>query len=156
MGECFGLSVKTSSKFMFIVKMLVYAFLYGLFIINIIDLTIKVFAWYHIFLIMLYFFPFIIVCLILGFDDWELLVGLGLLASLMNDLFYGVIGNILFHTNYDLSEWFMNQLGFNDGKYLFTFMGGLFTLKVTSLIMGLSIYARIMLVYAVLYKWWKE
>jgi len=156
MGECFGLSVKTSSKFMFIVKMLAYAFLYGLFIINIIDLTTKAFAWYHIFLIMLYFFPFIIVCLILGFDDWELLVGLGLLSSLMNDLFYGVIGNILFHTNYDLREWFMNQLGFNDGKYLFTFMGGLFTLRVTSLIMGLSIYARLVLVYAVLYKWWKE
>jgi hypothetical protein len=50
----------------------------------------------------------------------------------------------------------MNQLGFNDGKYLFTFMGGLFTLKVTSLIMGLSIYARLVLVYAVLRKWWKE
>jgi hypothetical protein len=136
--------------------MLVYAFLYGLFIINIIDLTIKVFAWYHIFLIMLYFFPFIIVCLILGFDDWELLVGLGLLSSLMNDLFYGVIGNILFHTNYDISEWFMRQLGFEEDRYLFTFMGGLFTLKVTSLIMGLSIYARLVLVYAVLYKWWKE
>jgi hypothetical protein len=141
---------------MFIVKMLVYAFLYGLFIINIIDLTIKVFTWYHIFLIMLYFFPFIIVCLILGFDDWELLIGLGLLSSLMNDLFYGVIGNILFHMNYDISEWFMRQLGFEGDRYLFTFMGGIFTLKVTSLIMGLSIYARLVLVYAVLYKWWKE
>jgi hypothetical protein len=74
----------------------------------------------------------------------------------MNDLFYGPVGNILFHTNYNLREWFMNQLGFNDGKYLFTFMGGLFTLRVTSLIMGLSIYARLVLVYAVLYKWWKE
>ncbi|MGB9614361.1 MAG: hypothetical protein ACPL3B_02525 [Fervidobacterium sp.] len=152
-----NLSVKKSGRFSFIVKMLIYSFFYGLFVINIIDLTTKSFWGYHLFLVSLYFFPFITVVLILGFDDWELLFSLGLLSSLMNDLFYALIGNIFFHIDYNLREWYLQQLGFMGDKYLgWDFNGGFFTIPVTSILMGVSIYARIILVFIILRKWWSE
>ena len=150
------LKIEGTSKAELIIKMLIYAFIYGLFMINIIDLTVKTFWGYHIFLILMYFFPFFIACLILGFDDWELLASLGLLSSLMNDLFYAPIGNIFFHINYDLREWYAWQLGFGGASVKWYFQGGFFTIPVSSILMGLSIYARIALVYVILRKWWTE
>ena len=143
-------------KIKFIAKMLLYSFFYGLFVINVIDLTVKSFWGYHLFLIMLYFFPFLIVCLIIGFDDWELLAGLGLLSSLMNDCFYAYVGNAFGWTKYDLVKWTLWQLGFYGLDVKWHFNGGFFTIPVSSLLMGLSIYARIIFSYLVLLKWWRE
>jgi hypothetical protein len=137
-------------------KLILYSFAYGFFIVNIVDLTTKGFPWYHIFLTLLYFYPFLIVCLMSGFENWELLAGLGLASSLMNDLFYAVVSNILFHGGYNLQEWFIQQLGFRGLRVLFNFQGGFFTFPVTSLLMGVSIYARAALVTALLWKWWRE
>ena len=145
-----------TEKILFTAKMLAYSFVYGLFIINIIDLTTKIFPGYHLYLTTLYFFPFIIVCLTIGFDDWELLMGLGILSSLMNDLFYAPIGNIIGWTNYNLTEWYKWQLGLYGLDVKWYFNGGIFTIPVSSILMGLSIYTRIVIAYLVLLKWWKE
>jgi hypothetical protein len=151
-----SLKIEGRSRLELIIKLLAYSFIYGLFMINVIDLTIKGFWGYHIFLIMMYFFPFLIACLILGFDDWELLAGLGLISSLMNDLFYAPVGNLFFSLKYDLLEWYVWQLGFCGLNVKWCFNGGFFTIPVSSLLMGLSIYARIILAYLVLLKWWRE
>jgi len=82
----------------------VYSLLYGLFVINILDLTVRGFWGYHLFLILLYFLPFLAVGLVVGFEHWKLPLGLGLLTSLMNDLFYGFIGNALGWTHYQLKQ----------------------------------------------------
>lgn len=147
---------KEEDKTVFIVKLLLYSFVYGLFIINVIDLTTKGFWGYHLFLIACYFAPFVIVCLIIGFDDWELLMSLGLIASLMNDLFYAPIGMILFGRKYDLVEWYLWQLGFYGLDTKWWFDGGFFKIPVSSILMGLSIYARIIISYLTLLKWWRE
>jgi hypothetical protein len=152
-----SLVLKRSKKLSFIIKLLLYSFIYGFFVINIIDVTTRSFWGYHLFLVTLYFFPFIIVVLILGFNDWELLFGLGIISSLMNDLFYAVISNVLFHANYDLVSWFLQQLGFYGNRDLgWSFNGGFFRVEVTSLLMGASIYARVLFAYLVILKWWIE
>jgi hypothetical protein len=150
------LKIEGTSRLELVLKLLAYSLLYGFFVINVVDLTTKGFTWYHWFLIALEFFPFLVVCLTIGFDDWELLASLGLLSSLMNDLFYAVVSNALFHGSYDLQEWFIQQLGFRGSRVIFHFQGGFFAFPVTSLLMGLSIYARIALIYILLRKWWLE
>jgi hypothetical protein len=90
------LSAEEINKSSLLVKLLIYSFTYGLFIIDIIDLTTMKFWGYNLFLILLYFIPFLIICPIFGFNDWELFIGLGLLSSLVNDLSYTLIGNIFF------------------------------------------------------------
>jgi hypothetical protein len=152
------LRAEEANKLSLIVKLLIYSFMYGLFVINIIDLTIIKFWGYNIFLIILYFIPFLIICPIFGFNDWELFIGLGLLSSLVNDLSYALIGNIFFHMHYNLLDWIIFQLGFygSDGKYCWVFDGGFFKFQITSIIMGLSIYVRAVIVYLLLYKWYKK
>jgi hypothetical protein len=130
--------------------------LYGLFVINILDLTVRGFWGYHLFLILLYFLPFLAVGLVVGFEYWRLLLGLGLLTSLMNDLFYGFIGNALGWTHYQLKQWMAWQFGFYGTEVKWYFNGGFFKIPVSSLLMGTSIYARIVAVYFLLRGWWKK
>jgi hypothetical protein len=52
----------------------------------------------------------------------------------------------------DLHEWYSFQFGFKGLQDSWTFNGG-FTFPVTSLLMGLTVYARTALTYALLMKW---
>jgi len=88
-----------------------------------------------------------------------LLLSMGFLASLMNDLFYCPVGMVLFGRKVDLAEWYLWQAGFRGFKGLdvkWTFNGGFFTVPVSSFLMGLTIYARIAATALLCYKWWRE
>jgi hypothetical protein len=94
-----------------------------------------------------------VICLILGWKNWDLFLALGLLSSLMNDLFYAPMSNYFFGGSYNLSEWFLQQLGFRGNIVIYHFQGGFFTFPVTSWLMGLSIYLRILLIFFLLRNW---
>jgi hypothetical protein len=144
---------ESKNKLRLLVKFLIYSLIYGLFFINIIDINIRSFFWYHWVLIFLEFLPFLVICLILGWKNWDLFLALGLLSSLMNDLFYAPMSNYFFGGSYNLSEWFLQQLGFRGNIVIYHFQGGFFTFPVTSWLMGLSIYLRIVLIFFLLRNW---
>jgi len=137
-------------------KLLIYSVLYGVFSINYIDLVVpgSNVPGYHLWLLIAYFAPFIPLLLLFGFEDWELVGGLGLTASLMNDIFYYPTGMLLLRTSVNLSEWYLFQFGFKGFDVWWSFNAGFFTIPVTSLLMGLTIYLRIGIVVALIYKWW--
>ena len=65
-------------------------------------------------------------------------------------------GDLLFGFHVQLLPWLAGQLGFDGDMVLFTFQGGLFTIPVTSYLMGLVVYLRIIFVVAILYQWWRR
>lgn len=136
--------------------LLIYFIFYGVFIINVIDLNILSSGWFHIFLILLCFYPSIGILLISKLRNWNLALALGLLVSLMNDLFFAPIGNLLSASNYNLLDWYMRQLGFQGLKQFWTFQGGIITFKVTSIAIGLSVYARLIVVIYLLVRYKKS
>jgi hypothetical protein len=152
------LKIEGLSKTELLVKLSVYSALYGLLAINYIDLVTpgSNVPGYHLWLTIQYFAPFIPILFVLGFDDWELALAMGLWGSLYNDLFYAPVGRLLFGRTVDLLEWYSFQFGFKGLQDSWTFNGGFFTFPVTSLLMGLSIHARTALTYALLRKWWLE
>jgi len=91
----------------------------------------------------MYFAPFI-VYLILRPGDWKLAASLGLLSSLMNDVFYGPI-KYLIGQNIDLCRYYFLWL-VPTGEPLFNLNFGFFRVQVFSWMMALSIYARIILI----------
>ncbi|MEM0050361.1 MAG: hypothetical protein QXW39_07540, partial [Candidatus Bathyarchaeia archaeon] len=111
---------------------------------------------YHLWLIIQYFAPFLSILCLLGFEDWELIVSLGLLGSLMNDLFYAPVGMILFGKEYDLIEWYLWQLGFHllDVKWYANL--GFIMIPVSSMLMGVLIYTRMLISALLCYKWYHE
>ena len=88
----------------FLVKLLGFSFVYGLLSVNFIDLVLigNTIPGYHLWLAFSYFSPFVPVLLISGLEDWELVAGLGFVASLMNDLFYHPVGIALLGNSVDL------------------------------------------------------
>ncbi|PVX27614.1 MAG: hypothetical protein CW716_01390 [Candidatus Bathyarchaeum sp.] len=143
-------------KKIFLSKLGIYSILYGLFGINFIDLVIAgpTIAGYHIWLTIAYFVPFLPLLLLFGFEDWELVGALGLTASLMNDVFSCPVGMLFLGVNVNLSEWYAFQLGFKGFEVWWNFNGGFVMVPVSSLLMGLTIYARIGIVGALVYRWW--
>jgi hypothetical protein len=129
-------------------KLAAYSIVYGLILINYIDLEVKAYA-FHVWLITMYFAPFI-VYLILRPEDWKLAAGLGLLSSLMNDVFYGPI-KYLIGKNIDLCKYYFLWL-VPTSESIFNLDFGFFTIKVFSWMMALSIYSRIILIYLFLTK----
>jgi len=153
------LKITGVTKLELVTKLFVYSALYGLFQINYIDLIVPGarFAGYHLWLVILYFAPFLPLLFLLGFDDWELVLSLGLIASLMNDLFYYPVGMLYFGKEIDLLNWYMRQFGLKgwyDPKYKFDFL--LFKITPYSWLMGLTIYLRIIITILVCWKWWTE
>jgi len=144
----------TTSKQLTLLKLILFAAFYGLVLINWIDLYGSDAPGYHIWVIMIMMAPFAVVIVLQGFKDWQLALSLGLLVSLMNDLGYYFVGDLLFNFHVSLVPWLGNQLGFRGDLVLFTFNGGFFSFPVTSILMGASIYARLAVVAAVLYHWW--
>jgi len=152
------LRINHDSKLALLYKLLAYSSLYGFFSINFIDLVVNgsSIGGYHLWLVCQYFMPFLPLFFLLGFDDWELVTSLGLLGSLWNDLGYYPAARIMFGTRIDLLEWYRFQLGFMGSEVWWYFNGGFFKVPVSSMLMGVSIYLRIIAVVALCYKWWIE
>lgn len=134
-------------------KLASFAVLYGLLPINWIDLFNPAAPGYHVWLIMMYMAPFAIVVLMDGLSLLPLALSLGLLASLMNDLFYYPVGDVFFGMKVNVLAWWQGQLGFDGLHSIFTFQGGMFSFDVTSMIMGASVYLRIFIVVFLMYRW---
>jgi hypothetical protein len=138
------------------VKLVVISIIYGLFWINPVDASVPLneLPYYHLWLIALYFAPTYGLFALYGTRDWELYLALGLLTSLMNDLFYYPINMLMgLRGHVDLLAWYKLQLGLDGWAVDFYFKGGIFTFPVWSWLMGLSIYARIITV-VLLSEWW--
>ncbi len=150
-----GLS-PTDPRQVTLLKLILFSAFYGLILINWLDLYGTTAPAYHVWLIMTYMAPFGVLIVFQGLKDWQVAVSLGLLVSLMNDLGYYFIGDLLFGFHRALLPWLEGQLGFLGAKVLFDFQGGVFQLPVTSILMGLTVYVRIAVVTIVLYDWWKH
>ena len=139
-----------------LLKLILFSAFYGLIIINWIDLFATSAPAYHVWLVLTYMAPFGVLIVFQGRKDWQLALSLGLLVSLMNDVGYFFVGDLLFGFHRDLTTWIEGQLGFQGTQILFYFQGGAFNIPVTSLLMGATIYGRIAVVAAVLYHWWRQ
>jgi uncharacterized membrane protein HdeD (DUF308 family) len=146
----------TDRRQLTLLKLVLFSAFYGLVLINWIDLYATTAPAYHIWLVLTYMAPFGVLIVFQGFEDWQLALSLGLLVSLMNDVGYYFVGDLIFGFQKALIPWVMGQLGFQGWTVLFYFQGGFFTIPVTSVLMGLSIYARAAVVSIVLYHWWKQ
>ena len=149
----------TNRKQMTLLKLIVFAAVYGIVFVNWIDLFnggayIYVVPAYHVWVIIGYLIPFGVLLVIQGRRDWELALSLGLIASLGNDLFYFVVGDAFFGFQVNLPDWYAHQFGLYGNTTLFIFNGGLFSFAVPSWLMGAAIYGRIAVVVLSLRHWW--
>jgi uncharacterized membrane protein HdeD (DUF308 family) len=139
-----------------ILKLVLFSAFYGLILINWIDLYGKSVPAYGIWLVMTYMAPFGVLIVFEGWRSWPLAASLGLLVSLMNDVGYFLVGNLIFGFHENLGPWIAGQLGFLGNQTVTYFDGAFFTLTVTSWMMGLSIYGRAAIVGVILYYWWRH
>ncbi|HTT45835.1 MAG TPA: hypothetical protein VMH38_07495 [Thermoplasmata archaeon] len=139
-----------------LLKLVLFSAFYGLILINWIDLYGKSVPAYGIWLILTYMAPFGVLIVFEGWRSWPLAASLGLMVSLMNDVGYFFIGNLIFGFHENLGPWIEGQLGFLGSQVVTYFEGGSFTVTVTSWMMGLSIYARVVVVGVILYYWWRH
>jgi uncharacterized membrane protein HdeD (DUF308 family) len=139
-----------------LLKLILFSAFYGLILINWIDLFGKEVPAYGVWLILTYMAPFGVLLVFEGWESWPLAASLGLLVSLMNDVGYFFVGNLLFGFHENLGPWIAGQLGLRGSELVTVFEGGRFSLGVTSWMMGLSIYARAAVVGVILYYWWKH
>jgi hypothetical protein len=140
-------------------KLVVISVVYGLFWVNPVDLTsaLHEMPYYHLWLIALYFAPAYGLFALYGTRDWELYLAIGLLASLMNDLFFYPVGELMhIVSGINLLAWYKLQLGLDGWAVDFYFKGGLFTFPVWSWLMGLSIYLRIITVILLSELWLRK
>ncbi|MEM3982551.1 MAG: hypothetical protein QXM71_07535 [Thermofilum sp.] len=139
-------------------KLVAYATIYGLIHVNYIDLVTPGgrIPGYHLWLLALYLAPFVPIIFVLGLDGWDLVVGLGLLTSLMNDLFYAPAGMILFGRNVDLVDWYSFQLGLRSFEVRWVMDYGFVKVPVSSVGLAATIYLRILLVITLLWRWFRK
>lgn len=129
--------------------LIIFAIVYGFVFINYIDIITNGGAQsgYHLWLVLMYFVPFAILSVI-DIKNWKLTLGLGLLTSVMNDVFYGVMRNVM-GVPYDLTTYYNLWLIPQTTK-LFTLNLGFTTIAVQSWMMAASIYIRFGAVFALL------
>ncbi|MDI9620018.1 MAG: hypothetical protein QFX33_04325 [Candidatus Nezhaarchaeota archaeon] len=139
-----------------LMALVAFSAVYGVFVVNLVDLGLPLGSWYHVFLGAVYFCPSITIIIASGWRSWSLAAALGILISLMNDLLYGPISNMLSLHVYDLAEWFAWQLGLHGSSASWTFQGGLIKFTMTSTIMGVSIYARLVAMFLLFAIWWRN
>lgn len=139
-----------------LVKLVLFAFAYGLLFVNWIDLFNVQVPAYHIWVAIAYLMPFGVLLVVRGLQDWELALSLGLLASLGNDIGYYVVGDAFFGFHVELVDWYAHQFGLYGNTVLFTFEGGFFSFPVLSWMMGLWIFARLAVVVFTLRHWWNS
>jgi len=139
-----------------LLKLILFSAFYGLVIINWIDLFGKEAPAYGVWLLLTEMAPFAVLIVFEGWRSWPLAASLGLMVSLMNDVGYYFVGNLLFGFHVDLGPWILGQLGFRGNDFVTYFNAGNWGLSVSSWMMGLSIYARIAVVGAILFYWWRH
>ena len=139
-----------------LLRLILFSAFYGLILINWIDLFGKQVPAYGIWLLLTYMAPFGVLIVFQGWRSWPLAVSLGLLVSLFNDVGYFFVGNLLFGFHENLGPWIAGQLGLLGNAWVTTFEGGSFSINVTSWMMGLSIYARAVVVGMILLYWWRH
>jgi hypothetical protein len=129
--------------------LLIFAVVYGLIFINFIDIVTPGgnIGGYHLWLVLMYFVPFAILSVI-DIKNWKLTLGLGLLTSVMNDVFYGLMRNMMGQP-YDLTRYY-NLWLIPQSTKLFTLNLGFITIPVMSWMMAASIYIRFGAVFALL------
>ena len=132
---------------------LVFAVVYGFVFINYIDVLSGGYEGYHLWLVIMYFFPFATLPMLFP-RNLELTIGLGLLVSLMNDVFYGVVKNLMGFP-YDLTAYYNHWL-IPSGATLFQLNLGFTVFPVFSWMMALSIYIRIIVVIILLRIWYVQ
>jgi hypothetical protein len=129
----------------------VFAVFYGLIFINYIDIAVvQSVSGYHLWLVLMYFLPFLSLSMF-NLKNWKLTLGLGLVASLMNDVFCGAI-KTLFVTPVDLNRYYSLWL-IPQNTVLFNLNLGFITIPVMSWMMAVSIYARIPAAILLLRSW---
>jgi hypothetical protein len=128
----------------------VFSVVYGLVFINYIDVISGGYEGYHLWLVIMYFFPFATLSMLFP-RNLQLTVGLGLVVSLMNDVFYGVVRNVMGFP-LDLT-WYYNRWLLPGNATLFQLNLGFIVIPVLSWMMALSIYVRIIAVYFLLRIW---
>jgi hypothetical protein len=82
---------------------------------------------------------------------WKLTVGLGLVASIMNDVFYGLLRSAM-TGNYDLGAYYSNWL-IPKSTVLFDLNLGFASIQVQSWMMAASIYLRFAVIFIFLEGW---
>jgi hypothetical protein len=128
----------------------VLSIIYGLIFINYIDIAYSGDG-YHLWLIAMYFFPFFAFSIFHFRRNFRLTLSLGLIASLMNDLFFGPIKYLL-GLRSDLLSYFTLWL-IPSNHVLFNLNLGFATVQIYSWMMAFSIYGRIALVCIMLRVW---
>jgi hypothetical protein len=128
----------------------VFAIVYGFVFINYIDVLSGGYEGYHLWLVIMYFFPFATLSMLFP-RNLQLTIGLGLLVSLMNDVFYGVVRNLM-GVPYDLTVYYNHWL-IPGNATLFQLNLGFTVIPVVSWMMALSIYIRIIAVFILLRIW---
>ena len=143
-----GFTGVLESKLHFLV---IFSVLYGLIFINYIDIASSgLTIGYHLWLVLMYFLPFIGFSM-LNIKNWQLTLGLGLIASLMNDTFYW-LAKYTIGVPTDLGHYYQLWL-IPSNAVLFNLNLGFTTIAVTSWMMALSIYLRIAAVAGLLWNW---
>ncbi len=131
--------------------LIAFAVIYGLVFINYIDIASTGLNYgYHMWLVFMYFVPFAGFSL-LNFKNLPLTLSLGLLTSLMNDVFYGAV-KYLVGIPYDLGRYYSLWL-IPQNTQLFSLDLGFTVTPVYSWMMALSIYIRIGVVVGLLWSW---
>jgi hypothetical protein len=129
---------------------MILSIVYGLVFVNYIDNISGGYEGYHLWLLIMYFFPFIALTVFYP-RNWQLTIGLGLVTSIMNDLFYGVVRNLMgFTLNL---KWYYTAWLIPSNTFLFQMNLGFAILQVLSWMMAISIYARIIAVFFLLKSW---
>jgi uncharacterized membrane protein HdeD (DUF308 family) len=88
-----------------LLKLVLFAALYGFVEINWIDLYGNSVPGYHVWLILEYMAPFGVLIVFQGLKNWQLASSLGLLVSLMNDLGYFIAGDLFFGKQVAILPW---------------------------------------------------
>ena len=131
--------------------LVIFAVLYGLVFINYIDIASSGLNYaYHLWLVLMYFLPFVGFSM-LNLKNWKLTIGLGLITSLMNDVFYGSI-KYLIGMPENLTRYY-NLWLIPQNAPLFNLNLGFTVMPVFSWMMALSIYLRIAVVVGLLWNW---
>lgn len=129
--------------------LVLFAVIYGLIFINYIDIITPGGSkeGYHLWLVLMYFAPFAILS-VLNIKNLKLTLGLGFLTSVMNDVFYGAMLNVM-GVPYDLGKYY-NLWLIPQGNVLFNLNLGFATIPVQSWMMATSIYIRFAVVFFLL------
>ncbi len=114
----------------------VFSVVYGLVFINYIDVISGGYEGYHLWLVIMYFFPFATLSMLFP-RNLQLTVGLGLVVSLMNDVFYGVVRNVMGFP-LDLT-WYYNRWLLPGNATLFQLNLGFIVIPVLSWMMALHL-----------------